>query len=375
MSTGKNEHPSIAILCLTKPGARLAHRLAGQIPESHLYLPKRLQKDGKAGPQTSYFEDFAVCFSNLFRSYKGLICIMAAGIAVRSLNGLMGSKYTDPAVVVVDEKGRFAISLLSGHRGGANRLAEWVAHHLGGQAVITTSTDVNGKPAVDVMAQEIDAIVRPAGTVKIINRALAEGKQCTCTAPWPLNPEWAQGFVTHPPLDIPAGTGQPLVNSINTPAVVVDCRYYAPDKDDVVLLLPRNLHVGIGCRKGVSCEQLDMAVRTVLDGFGIDQGCIVSLASIDIKRNETALQQLASELELPLQFFDKDTLAALEGSFAGSAWVKQHIGVDGVCEPAARLAAKMGITVVPKQKIGPVTISVGMEKSWWWDWDRAAQNS
>ena len=100
MSTGKNEHPSIAILCLTKPGARLAHRLAGQIPESHLYLPKRLQKDGKAGPQTSYFEDFAVCFSNLFRSYKGLICIMAAGIAVRSLNGLMGSKYTDPAVVV-----------------------------------------------------------------------------------------------------------------------------------------------------------------------------------------------------------------------------------------------------------------------------------
>ena len=370
MNTGNQPDSSIAILCLTRNGARQGHKLAARMPGSHLFLPDRLRKESEAGSQAKFFDDFAACFSRVFRNYAGMICIMASGIVVRSLGGLMTSKYKDPAVVVVDEKGRYAISLLSGHQGGANSLAKMAAAYLGGQAVITTATDVNGKPAVDMMARDIDALIKPPGNIKLINRALAEGETVYLYSPWPLNPEWGQGFVSRPWRNATGGLNGIETDRIQAPAVVLDCRYSPRNSDELIFLLPRNLHLGIGCRKGVDYEQLKLAVRTVLDVFCIDKGCIVSLASIDIKAREAALLRLARELQLPLRLFAREELAVLEGSFEGSEWVKQNIGVDGVCEPAARLAAKTGTTIVPKQKIGPVTISVAMEKSWWWDWDQ-----
>lgn len=372
MNTGEAQ-AKLAIICLTRNGAKMGARLAEKMPGCHLYLPERLRGYMAREDGNYYFSEFAAAFGQIFKNYSGLICIMATGIVVRSLGPLMASKHTDPAVVVVDESGQFAISLLSGHRGGANALAATVAELLEGQAVITTATDVNARPAVDVMAAQIDAVIRPQHNVKLINRLLAEGETVHLYSPWPLHAEWSRGFAVHP-WPIPETEALP-VEKMRLPAVIVDWRCQsAQPGDNLIFLLPRNLHLGIGCRKGVDYEQLTLAVNTVLNSFYIEKSCILGMASLDIKAQEPALLKLAGDMQLPLKYYDRESLAALEGSFEGSEWVKQNVGVDGVCEPAARLAAKSGITLVPKQKIGPVTVSVAMEKSWWWDWDQAEQS-
>ena len=150
MNTGAS-HMSAAILCLTEGGLRLAQSLAQTLSPVQIYAPVRLQKLSApgGGNPVQFFDSWPGIFAQIFRTYRQIICIMATGIVVRSLAPLLQDKYNDPAVVVIDEGGRFAISLLSGHRGGANRLAEQVAAGLSGQAVITTATGtaVPGKQA------------------------------------------------------------------------------------------------------------------------------------------------------------------------------------------------------------------------------------
>lgn len=377
MNTVERRFSSIGIFSLTRGGARLAVKLAESWPESILYLPRRLKGEVGKGRKITYFDEFRPCFAKAFKACPALICIMAAGIVVRSLNGLMTSKYTDPAIVVIDEKGRYAISLLSGHLGGANFLSAKAARALGGQAVITTATDVSGRPAIDILALQIDALIRPAENLKTINRLLAEGETVNIYSPWPLQSELLPGLQVclWPFKEMLPDKGR-LRQALQVPAVVLGCQ--TPPQDggaDILFLNPRNLSLGIGCRQGVDYEQVERAVRQVLSSFAIDTECFVNLASIDIKREEAALQQLSQKFDLPFLLYSKEDIEGLNGTYVASDLVKEKIGVGGVCEPTARLAARQGITIIAKQIIGPVTISVAMEKSWWWDWGRAEQNS
>ncbi len=366
----------VAIFALTKGGLRLALKLKAHWADSLLYLPGRLQDRASANPDTIYFESFRAAFAGAFKTHPAIICIMAAGIVVRSLNGLTASKFSDPAVVVVDEKGTYAISLLSGHLGGANRLSLEVAKCLGGQAVITTATDVNGCLAIDLLAQRINALIRPTQNIKTINRCLAEGEQVNIYSPWPLRTGLLQGLRPCTwPYKGPLPNRGCSKNMFKGPAVVLAAqRPMAGVGADILFLNPRNLSLGVGCRRGVDYKQLYQGVGCVLDGFGIDTRCLSNLASVDIKREEPALKELANYLNLPFLTYSKGDIEGLDGTYIPSELVKRKIGVGGVCEPAARLAAQTGITIVAKQIIGAVTISVAMEKSWWWDWDQVGQN-
>jgi cobalt-precorrin 5A hydrolase len=303
---------------------------------------------------------------------------MAAGIVVRSLAPLLQSKYLDPAVVVVDEKGQYAISLLSGHIGGANRLAAQVAQVLGGKAVITTATDVQGKTAADLISLDLDAIIEPPENLKIINRCLAEEQNVHLYSPWPLIEEIKSGFLWEgwPSTSQFGNDTYSLANEVYQdsfiePAVIISHRRSHPeDISQYLCLKPRNLAVGIGCRRGVCYNDVYSALTGVLKNYNIDERCIKHLASIDLKADEKALNLLAEEMNVTFLTFSQEEILTLEGTYQESVWVKETIGVGGVCEPVARLACRQGITVVPKQKMGPVTISVAMERSWWLDWDR-----
>ncbi|KUO49753.1 MAG: hypothetical protein APF76_00455 [Desulfitibacter sp. BRH_c19] len=365
MNTGK-ESNCTAILCLTEKGAQLATRL-GEILDGNsvLYIPKRLKdlncRDYEK--QISYFENWQEMFSGVFSSYSKIICIMATGIVVRSLSPLINSKYSDPAVVVVDEKGAFAISLLSGHVGGANSLAKEVASKLSGQVVITTATDVREKPAVDVLAAELNGLALPRENVKLFNRLLVEDKTVYLSSPFPVVPTIKQGFVWRqwPNYIEPAILISPYVQEVKSKK---------QEAMDVLQILPRNLVVGIGCRKGVTLEDVTTALMETLNKYSFDERCIKSLATIDFKGEEEALKLLSKKMQVPLNTVTKDEINSLEGTFDPSDWVTKQIGVGGVCEPAAKLVAKKGLTIVPKQKVGPVTISMAVEKSWWLDLDQ-----
>lgn len=417
MSTGR-ENKSTAILALTEKGAALAvtlaGRLAGEAGSSNnsngytgagtgmtgmtgnidVYLPCRLENrlaSHKQPAKVCFFANWRESFARVFRNYGYIICIMAAGIVVRTMAPYLDSKLSDPAVVVVDEKGEFAVSLLSGHLGGANELARLAAFKLGGQPVITTATDVNQKMAVDLLAGRLNADFRPVERLKFFNRRLAEGQEVLVTSPLPVKAAAVKGFTwrawtggrTGGDLGCVTGCVTGCTDNMaaepgagGTAVVVISpYRHDFPDTArgggaGVMQLLPRNLTVGIGCRRGVSLEDADKAFHHVLDEFKIVPSCVRCLATIDFKGEEAALRLLSEQLKVPLKTVTKQEINALEGTFEPSGWVQKKIGVGGVCEPAARIAAGMGITVVPKQKAGPVTISVAMEKSWWLDWDR-----
>lgn len=353
----EKENNLTAVICLTEKGAELAVRLGKLLGVAiAVYIPKRLEKTivQDRTVQIEYFEDWQDTFAKVFSRYTQIICIMATGIVVRSLAPLIKSKYCDPAVVVVDEKGDFAISLLSGHVGGANNLAREVADKLNGQAVITTATDVRGKPAVDVLAAELDGLVVPGEKVKVFNRLLVEGEKVYLSSPFPIVSSIKDGFIWQ---EWP---------EFSEPAVLIS-PYVQEAAGNILQILPRNLVVGIGCRKGVALETVTRALMETFKHFYLDERCIKALATIDFKGEEEALKLLSKEMKVPLRTVTKEEIRTLEGTFEPSHWVKKQIGVGGVCEPAAKLAANKGSTIVPKQKVGPVTISVAVEKSWWLD--------
>ncbi len=398
--TSSREKPA-AILCLTENGLRLAERLAAYRPDATLYIPSRLlaqggqndeQKLSTAGRGAQengtlvrlYFDDWQEAFREAFHNYSALICIMATGIVVRSLAPLMVSKLTDPAVVVMDENGEYVISLIAGHIGGANQLAREIAADMGGQAVITTASDVGGKAAVDLLAMEMDALIDPIIRIKTINRALVEAKTVYLYSPWPLVKipagfhwrGWPESKSTQMERElITARQSEPkVIDKLLEPAVLISpWKVKIDHQRELMQLCPRNLVLGVGCRKNISIDELEQALAEVMEQFSLDENCICKLASIDFKLQEAALQELAVRLKIPLQGFSAEEIRTLDGSYEPSEWVNQHIGVGGVCEPAARLASGGGIMLVPKQKRSAVTISVAMEKSWWWDWDRVSE--
>jgi cobalt-precorrin 5A hydrolase len=155
------------------------------------------------------------------------------------------------------------------------------------------------------------------------------------------------------------------------PAVIISPWLQPAETAETLWLKPRNLSVGIGCRLGVAYEDLRLALNEVLTRFKIDSRCISNLASIEMKATEPGINLLAEKMAIPFLTFSQEAIIPLAGTYDESAWVKEITGVGGVCEPAARLASQLGITLVPKQKIGPVAISVAMERSWWWDWGPA----
>ena len=208
-------------------------------------------------PEASQLESFKSCF----KTRTHWILVMAAGIAVRFIAGLIDDKYSDPAVVVVDEGGHYAISLLCGHEGGANALAYETSRALGAIAVVSTATEAT----------------------------------------------------------------KPLV-------------------------------AGIGCRKGVTDLQIEECLLLALGGRQIED--VRYVATIDLKENEPGLLAFCRRMNLPLQIFSRESVAARAWSSKPSQWVKQNIGVDGVCEPCALMASPRGRLLREKTTLNGVAVAL-----------------
>lgn len=355
----------LAVLALTSGGADLAGFLASQLGAG-LYLPGRLkgrqqQAAGRLPAHTTYFDQFGDTVERLFVTCSELVFIMATGIVVRTIAPLLRSKQSDPAVVVMDEAGQFAISLVSGHVGGANDLARYCATLTGGVPVVTTATDVRNKPAVDVLAQKLNCVPVPGDNVKKINRALAEGETVWLASRWTLPPVFTRGFALAAP---PPGEWKVVV----TPEL--------PAREEKTLyLLPRNLVVGIGCRRGVPGEVLIEAMEKVLAGVPAGPIRVRLLATVDIKMDEEGIYQAARYYGVRVHFVTREEIKKMAGTYQESLFVKKAVGVGGVCEPAAMVAANQGQIIVPKRKEGSVTVAVAEEKLWWWGLDREIGNT
>lgn len=277
-----------------------------------------------------------------FSRCDGLIFVGAAGIAVRAIAPYLRHKSTDPAVVVVDERVQFVIPILSGHLGGANDLAREIAALTGAVPVITTATDVNGVFAVDQWARRQELMVcNPERILPVSSRLLA-GETVWFFSAWPIAGELPRGL-------------RPA--SREEAQVALDLR---PPEGDALWLCPRKVRVGMGCRRGTPAAALRSLLEDVLTEEAIPKNAVCALCTIDLKKDEAGLRELARELNVPLHTYSAQELAQVPGTFTPSPFVAQVTGVDNVCERAALVSG--GTLLRTKTARDGVTIALAMEK-------------
>ena len=276
-----------------------------------------------------------------FRASDALIFIGACGIALRAVAPLVESKDKDPAVVVIDERARWVISLLSGHLGGANALSREIAALLDSTPVITTATDVRGVFAVDLWAKENRLVIDSLEKAKGVSAALLSGKEIPLKSDYPISGPVPQG------IRIAADCGEPFGISVSL---------YR--KNEAWLrLIPRRLYLGIGCRKGAGEAALLDAVEAALGRYGIDAAGIAAVGTVDLKGEEPALVRLCENRGWELQTFSPARLMEAPGAFASSEFVRTVTGTDNVCERAAVLASGGGRLLVGKFARSGVTVA------------------
>ena len=344
---------TLAICAITGRGAALARRLGPLLPEAEVWLPEKL----RSADACHYSEaGMAELLPQLFHRYQGLICIMATGIVVRSLAPQLQSKALDAAVVVLDEGGEFAISLLSGHLGGANALTRQVAALLSATPVITTATDVNGLCAWDEAARLAGLAVEPLERVRTLNSLLLQGEAIALVDP--------EGFIAGKFASTPGITLVPDFNAAGSGGAlgrvfVTEQRIpQLEEQKNLLLLRPRRLVLGLGCNRHTRQEEIAQAVTAVLHHAGWALLATGRIATIAEKGDEAGLRTFAAGLRLPLTTYSREELNSVRGPSPSSPHALAAVGAHGVCEPAALLAAEGGPLLIPKQKIGNVTVAV-----------------
>ena len=303
----------LSVIAFTSRGLRLAERLPGLLSADGIQVKLCACFGGTSVSAAEWTRE-------AFSDSDALLYIGASGIAVRCAAPFLRSKLTDPAVLVMDEGGRFCISLLSGHAGGANRLAERIASLCGATPVVTTATDGRGLFAVDEWAARFGCALLPKDAIRLVSGALLEGKPVGFLSDFPIAGELPKGFVSSPP------EGSPCVH--------VTCS--AGDGDPQCLrVVPRAAILGIGCRRGISEQAIAAAVDEFLALHRWERASIREICSIDLKQDEEGLLAFCRSLGVPAHFFPADTLAQMQGDFSSSDFVSSVTGVGNVCERAA----------------------------------------
>ncbi|MCL5039033.1 MAG: precorrin-3B C(17)-methyltransferase [Firmicutes bacterium] len=362
----------LALVALTSAGRRIGRRLAeaegsktalpgGSELQRQLYLPASFTEE--KGYERTFAGRLADLLAEIFPLYDGFILIMATGIAVRVIAPLIKDKRIDPAVVVLDEGATFSISLLSGHLGGANALARWVAAVTGAWPVVTTASDVRGLLALDAYAQERGLLLEPWENLKPVTRAMLEGK------PVRIYTEVALGMSLSPNVQVipiaPAEAVSETEAIRGAPArseEKIGVTFRIPEQEPYLILRrrQRRLSVGLGCRRGVTRQEVLAAIKQALDQVKGSLTDVIGLATIDRKKDETGLLEASRELGIKIRFFPAAELSRLESSSA-SAFVREKVGVGAVAEPAALLGGSQTRLILPKQVLGRVTVAVAEE--------------
>ncbi len=346
----------IAVIAITRNGGLLGEKLCQGLPCAVLHLSRRYA--GQGGKRARLFEpaDLKELVSSLWRENDGLVCIMATGIVVRSIAPLLKSKESDPAVVVMDDAGTFAISLLSGHLGGANELAERCAFIIGARPVITTATDVNQLPSFDMLAKEQGWLIDDISRVKTLNRLLLDGEEIAVVDHEGRCRAWFHGQGN---LRFHDTFSQALASSAHGFLFVTN-RHLPPQTrpDNLLILRPRNLVLGVGCNRGTPLEEIDEFVGTQLRRIFLSLKSVRCVASAEAKRDEPGLLAFAERHALELSFYGSDELNRVTVPSRPSPHAMAAIGAIGVAEPAALLASGGGRLVLQKVKSPNVTLAV-----------------
>jgi len=367
VATERNNAPEkTAIIALTRNGARMARTLAGSLDRDHtLFIDRRFRKDDDSGE--TFDLPLRPVVKRAFAEYSSLVLFLSAGASIRLLAPLLESKQVDPAVVCVDDAGSFCVSLISGHVGGADQLAQEVAVCLGARAVVTSASHASGTLAVDLLGREFGWRLKADSTT--ITRASAAVINGQPIGIWQGagEPGWWPDETPLPENIAVYATLEDLAASACATALIIsdttgDLETLLADKITVVYR-PRSLVIGMGCRRGVPVEELESLLAEALRENGLSAECLAEIATAEIKRGEPGLEQLAERHGVPLSFLQTDELNGVFETNPGAITSKSErahglVGVWGVAEPAALLTAGASELLVTREKTTRATIAI-----------------
>lgn len=360
-------HLSLICFSLTgwATGCRLAEKMRACGYEASLegksrYLPESMD------------ESVSEWTKRQFSFAQGIIFIGACGIAVRSIAPFVASKTCDPAVLVIDECGSYVISLLSGHLGGANELAQEAAAALGALPVITTATDLHNRFAVDVFAKRNGCAIFHMKAAKEVSAALLAGEKVGFYSEYPWDGALPKG------LTLCGRDGRPIEDHSDkgytdskkdracgrfSLGIAVTIHRSCLPFDVTVQVVPKIAALGMGCRRGREEEAVCAAAYAALREEDIYEEAVFALASHELKSEETGLKALSEKWNVSFLTFSPEELLQVLGDFTSSDFVEKVTGVDNVCERSAVCACGDGVLTAKKRRWDGVTTAVA-EKKW-----------
>ncbi|MFV0343755.1 MAG: cobalt-precorrin 5A hydrolase [Anaerocolumna sp.] len=336
----------LCIVTFTAKGSRLGSKLCealkgpGHVVKGYGTV-KYTEKSGLLP-----FTKLSTLLEEIFFISDGIIFIGACGIAVRGVAPFLHHKGRDPGVVVVDECGTYAISLLSGHIGGGNLLCEEVANIVGAIPVITTATDVNNVFSVDNFAKAAGLWIKDINQIKTISSAILDGEEIGFYSEYPVIGELPNLLSYH---TLKKGICIAANEMLSPFSITMN-------------LIPRDLVLGIGCKKNTRLEAIEELISEVLEHLNLKNYRIGKIASINIKAFEPGILEYARRIRAEFITYTAEELNQVQGKFAESAFVIQTVGVGNVCERSGALASENGIKILGKTTKNGVAVSLYQRK-------------
>lgn len=378
-----NIDSKIAILCITSNGRSLACKIKRSLNEGDIYfinnkrdenllddndvISKSLEEDVEIYTVKKRLKFFV---EDIFDKYEYILFIMATGIVVRTIAPLVTSKFSDPAILVTDEKGSNIISLLSGHMGGANEMTLHISDLINSNPVITTATDINKKSSLDMIAKKLNGhIVNFRDNVLDVNAMLVNGDAVGLYIDGEYNID-TRGFTVldnSKSLESSISSDEELKKiNLNTIVVIsnkenLQIDKYYEDKYRIIKVTPRDIVIGIGCRRDTESHLLQDSLEDFLIKNNIDINSIKEIGSIEVKKDEKSIIDLSENLNVPFRVLSVEEISQVDYLFEKSEWVKKSVGVYSVAEPVAHLLSD-GNVIIEKNKYKGITFSVGRLK-------------
>ena len=337
------------IFSYTRNGAKLSLRIRKCLQaldyETEVYTSEKYVEVDSSLKKSAGCKESA---RQAFEDSQLIVYIGSCGIAVRAIAPFIKNKTVDPAVISIDEKGKFVIPLLSGHIGGANEIARKIAYEINAQAVITTATDINGLFAVDEWATKNNVHIGSMYAAKEVAAALVDNEIIGLISKYEVNGDIPKGIVRNKNARVGITIGdndelKPFAITLN--------------------LMPRIYYLGIGCRRNTAMKDIENLVLQNLDELKINIKAIAGIASIDLKKDEKGLLAFAEKYKLPIKFYTADELESQQGEFSSSEFVQSIVGVSNVCERSAAAVSGGSKIVLPKTSRNGVTLAIA-KKDW-----------
>ena len=343
---------NVSVLAITKNGVNIGGKLKELFPNWNIFAPSKLSNENKS--ITWYSEPTSDKIIELFKNSNALICLFSLGAVIRLIAPHLKDKKTDPAVIVIDDKMTFVISVLSGHIGGANELTQEIAEKLNALPVITTAADVNKTIVVDLVGRQFGWKIDDETTVTKISAHMVNSEPIGVFQQTG-NTKWYKEL----PKNVTIYDNLEELKKSNSKAHLIISDAIIDDElaQESVIYRPQSLVIGIGLHWDTTKDTIREGIEDCLEKFNLSSKCIAKLVSIKKPEDVQGLIDLGKEMKIPVEYVDREELAEIITPNPSST-VKAFEGTASVSEAAA-IKVSNGKLIVEKQKFPPnLTIAI-----------------